>query len=105
MAEKDYIEHVIDDVSFFDCVNNMGHKEALEWAASHGFRVLERWEWSKLYDESEGFRKSTKRKWYWAANACPDDPFNSWMFNGFNGAAEMGHNGKIGGVRCVIGNG
>jgi hypothetical protein len=100
-VEDDFVKVTVDGVDYYDSKEELTHQEALDLAAKHGLRVLERWELSRLYDENEAFRKSLEHKWYWSASVFSSSRDYVWRFNGNNGNVDYSYRNYTTGVRCV----
>jgi hypothetical protein len=93
----------VDGVDYYDTKKELSHQDCLELAANHGLRVLERWELCKLYDESEDFRKSLAKKWYWSASVYSKNRSDAWLFNGNGGVVLYGpYRISTYAARCVL---
>lgn len=101
--EDAFVKVTVDGVDYYDSKKELTHQDALDLAAKHGLRVLERWELCKLYDESEAFRKSLEPKWYWSAKADSRSRSLAWRFSSSNGDGFIDHRFNVSCVRCVGG--
>ena len=102
-VSEDFEKVTVDGVDYYDSKKDMTHQDALGLAAKYGLRVLERWELSKLFDESEEFRKSLVDKWYWSASVDSSDRNYAWIFYGNYGSVSIYSRSNAYGVRCVGG--
>jgi len=101
-VSEDFEKVTVDGVDYYDSKKDVTHQDALGLAAKYGLRVLERWELSKLFDESEEFRKSLVDKWYWSASVSSDPRYYAWLFGGSNGPVYNSTRYSTYGVRCVL---
>ena len=102
-GSEDFEKVTVDGVDYYDSKKDMTHQDALGLAAKYGLRVLERWELSKLFDESEEFRKSLGDQWYWSASVFSSARVGAWLFGGGSGGVSYGYRVNSGCVRCVGG--
>ena len=102
-VSEDFEKVTVDGVDYYDSKKDVTHQDALGLAAKYGLRVLERWELSKLFDDSEEFRKSLVDQWYWAASVSSSSRDDAWLFGGAYG--DVSYNSRLDtyGVRCVGG--
>lgn len=99
--EDDYVKVTVDGVDYYDSKKELTNQEALDLAAKHGLRVLERWELCKLFDTSEAFRESLEHKWYWSASVDSSYRNYAWLFDGSYGYISYYDRLDANGVRCV----
>ena len=101
-GSEDFEKVAVDGVDYYDSKKDVTHQDALGLAAKYGLRVLERWELSKLFDESEEFSKSLVDKWYRSASVVSFDRNTAWQFNGGYGSVASSSRDHADGVRCVL---
>jgi hypothetical protein len=102
-VEDDFVKVTVDGVDYFDSKKELSHQDAIDLAAKHGLRVLERWELCRLFDENEVFRKSLSQKWYWSASVVSTYQNYAWRFYGNDGTVLNNSRNYTYGVRCVGG--
>ncbi len=101
MIENLFTKVTVEGVDYYDSKHPYPHQEALDLAAKHGLRVLERWELCKLFDESEAFRASLEAKRYWSASVYSYSHYGAWKFVGYNGGVSVSIRYLSSYVRCV----
>ena len=101
-GSEDFEKVTVDGVDYYDSKKDVTHQDALGLAAKYGLRVLERWELSKLFDDSEEFRKSLVDKWYWSASVYSSSRSFAWRFGGSYGFVGFDSRYAPSGVRCVL---
>jgi len=101
-GSEDFEKVTVDGVDYYDSKKDMTHQDALGLAAKYRLRVLERWELSKLFDDSEEFRKSLVDKWYWSASVDSNSRGSAWLFYGHGGPVYLSERFIPYGVRCVL---
>lgn len=79
---------VIDGITYYETKQDYTHETIIELAKEYGLRVLHRWEFSKVYDNSLPFRFNLSPRKYWTST-CADYSNYAWLFDTFGVATQV----------------